>query len=121
MLRIALFFVVLLMTSCVHTYTVPTGLPADVHDRFMFHMNIEAQEKGLRTAKGDVGLTVYATDGRISYSVGGDEIVAVLTIPNKSGKNDNYYSQKRQALRALSDELINGARKRAQNAQDFAY
>lgn len=109
------------LSACAHTYSQPTGLPADVHDRFSFHMNVEAQERGLRTARSDTGVTVYAPEGRITYSISADEIVAVYTIPNKSGKNDNYYASKRNALDRLSKELIDGARKRAQDARDFAY
>ncbi len=111
----------LMLASCVHTFSKPTGLPADVNDRFSFHVNIEAQEKGLRTARSETGVTVYAPVGRITYGVNGDEIVAIYAIPNKSGVNQNYYDQKRRELETLSKELIDGARRRARDAQDFAY
>lgn len=120
-LRIALTVALLFLAACAHTFTRPTGLPADVNDRFSFHMNIEAQEQGLRTARGDTGVTVYAPAGRITYSASGDEIVATFTVPNKSGANKNYYNKKRRELQTLSDKLIEGARKRARDAQDFAY
>lgn len=121
LVQLLLVALLLFVAACAHSFSRPTGLPADVHDRFSFHMNIEAQERGLRTARGETGVTVYADGGRISYAISGDEILATFVVPNKSGANKNYYNNKRRDLEALSNELIEGARKRAQSARDFAY
>lgn len=119
--KFSMLALLLFLAACAHTYTQPTGLPSDVHERFAFHMNVEAQERGHRTARSDTGVTVYAPAGRITYAISGNEIVATFTIPNKSGKNENYYNSKRIELDKLSKQLIDGARRRAQDASDFAY
>lgn len=111
----------ILSSACAHTYYKPTGLPTDVQDRFYFHMDHEAQERGLRTARSEDGLTVYASAGRITYGPDVDEIVATFTVPNRQNATPNYYRQKRDELIRLSDQLLVGARKRARQAQDFAY
>ena len=121
LVRIFIVASFVLLAACAHTSTKPTGLPADVAERFTFHMNIEAQEQGYRTMRGESGVTVYASGGRITYGLSGDEIVAIFTIPNKSGANKNYYHKKQIELSALSDKLIDGARRRARDARDFAY
>ena len=118
----ASFVAVLLMaTACAHTYVERTGLPEDVGHRFMFHVSVEANERGMRTMQGENELAVYAPAGTIRYYPSNGEIIAGYTIPNRSGKNANYYRQKRTELMKLNDVLIAGARKRARSAKDFAY
>jgi hypothetical protein len=122
LLSIVLVLLTTLSTfGCAHSYIRPTGLPSDVGNRFFFHVDHEAQAEGYRTARSESGVTVYAPDGRITYGISGDEIVATLTVPNRSGVNRNYYRQKRIALQELSDDLVEGARARAREAKDFAY
>lgn len=112
---------VLVLSACAHSSSKPTGFPADVGERFFFHVNIEAIERGLRTSRAETGVTVYASAGQIAYGISGDEIIATYIVPNRSGKNANYYRQKQSELQTLSDALIEGARRRARDAQDFAY
>ena len=120
-LRFSMVALALTLAACAHTYYEPTGFPTDVSDRFFFHVDIEAQERGLRTARGDTSLTVYAQAGNITYAPDGGEIVATLTIPNKRGATVNYYRQKKTELEKLSEGLVEGARERAREAKDFAY
>lgn len=120
-LSILLVLLTLGAAGCVHSYVRPTGLPSDVGNRFFFHVDHEAQAQGFRTARSETGVTVYAPQGRIAYGASGDEIVATLTVPNRSGVNRNYYREKRIALQELSDALVDGARARAREAKDFAY
>lgn len=120
-IRFVIIALAVTLSACAHTYYEPTGLPTDVQDRFYFHVDIEAQERGLRTSRAEESLTVYANDGRITYAADGGEIVGTITIPNKRGATVNYYRQKANELEDLSQGLVNGARKRARQAKDFAY
>lgn len=121
-LTLSLFFVAsIFLSSCAHVYVQGTGLPADVADRFLFHVMVEAQQRSYRTAKSETGLTVFAGLGDIRYYPGEHEIMVDFVIPNVSGKTENYYRNERQHLQKLNSELINGARQRARQARDFAY
>lgn len=120
-MRFALLFLLLIwtQTGCTKTYYVQTGLPADVASRFFFHLEKEAQDRGLRTQRSEVDLHVYAQEGQLWYQIDGDEIIASIVIPQKSAANSNYYRQKKRELESLHAELSDGARKRSRNARDF--
>ena len=115
-------FTAAVFVGCAHSVTKPTGYPADLYPRFSFHLNVEAQERGMRTYQSEEGaLTVYAPEGRIAYGIDGNEIVATFIVPKKSGEPKVYYTRQRHKLEVLSDRMIEGARARARDAQDFAY
>lgn len=123
-MRAPLLFMLLFVLAtwgCAHSYSYPTGLPADVHDRFFFHISTEARDRGFGVTPGQESVSVRAPEGTLSYRISGDEITVGITIPNRSGATKNYYREKRIALKALSDELVEGARARAREAKDFAY
>jgi len=108
-------------SGCAHTYYYPTGFPADVAERFFFHLDTEARDRGLRTTRSETDLHVYAQGARIWYQIQGDEISAALVIANRKNATSNYYKNRREELETLNEQLIAGARRRAKKARDFAY
>ena len=118
-LMLVTFLMAFGMVGCAKSYQVETGLPADVAPRFFFHIEKEAQERGLRTSRSDSGLHIYAQAGQLLYRIDGPDIVVSVVIPTKSSANSNYYRQKKRELQSLHASLSDGARKRSRQTQDF--
>lgn len=120
LLVVTIFFVGL-VAGCSHSYYYSTGLPADVADRFFFHLEGEARDRGLQTSRSETDLHVYAQGGQLWYQVQSDEITTTIVISNRKNATSNYYKSKREEFEKLNGELVAGARRRARQAKDFAY
>ncbi len=119
LMLLLVFSVAVTTTGCTKTYYVETGLPADVAGNFFFHLQKEAESRGLNAQRTDMDLHVYSEGNQIWYQIQDEEIIASIVIPQRSSANENWYAQKKRELQRLHDELMEGARKRSVSAQDF--
>jgi len=122
-LVLCLFLALLTLGSCAGMQVFDTGLPASASKKFFFHMDIEATQRGYTTFKGMDGdeLMVTVPKGTLNYSVDEDSasIQVLVSLADTKNVPEPEIQAGIQELRALSDEMIEGARARAEAAKAF--
>ncbi len=121
MRHLLLFFVLIFgVTACASMQSYSTGIPATGGDRFFFHMEQEAAERGYATYYGSNGdqLTVTVNGGTLRYTLTEREIVLYTSL-KQTNISDAEAQRRHGNLKQLSDDMIEGARARAEDANVF--
>lgn len=113
-----LFVLLLTMPACAGMQRYSTGIPATASEKFFFHMQKEAEERGYTVSKSD-SLSIDVNDGFLQYSIFDDEISLVITVKGAKGMSDEEIAAKQANLKALSDDLVEKARARSEAANAF--
>jgi len=118
------FFLALgMLCSCAGMQVFDTGLPASAGKKFFFQMNIEATQRGYSTFKGMDGneLLVTVPKGTLNYNIdeGSGSIQVLVSLANTKNVPEAEVQAGIKELKALSDEMIDGARARAEAAKAF--
>lgn len=111
----------LLVVGCAGFESYGTGLPAEAAPKFFFHMEHEAEARGFdvyRSSSNDY-LSVTTDLGDMDYRVEGDEIVVSVQLADVEGLTAEELRVELDRLRALNDELIDAAAKRAERSRAF--
>ncbi len=116
---ISVLFVLLFgLTACAGAQRYATGIPASGTQKFYFHMEKEARDRGYTTTRDD-GLSIDVQDGWLQYDVLGDEISLVITVKRAGDMSEDEIATKQANLKALSDDLVAKARARSDAAKSF--
>ena len=116
-----LFFAFVLMTGCAGMEQYETGIPAKSSDKFYFHMEKEALDRGFDTDRGELyGLSVTVDgQGSLDYKVQGDGIVVNVQVDDVYDLEKAEIQTRLDALKSLNEAMIDGAVERANRASVF--
>lgn len=113
-----LLFVFLTFAGCAGAQRYSTGIPATASDKFYFHMEKEAADRGYTVSRTDT-LSIDVNDGWLQYSIFSDEISLVITVKGAGEMSEEEIATSQANLKALSDDIVEKARARSEAANAF--
>ena len=119
-IRLPFLFLALLFlaSACAGVQFYPTGVPASAGEKFFIHLEEEALDRGFTVRWHDT-LLVDVDAGQLKYQVIEDEISVVITVQGAIHLTKDEVASKRTKLKALSDDLVENARQRAEAPNAF--
>ena len=117
---VLLAFVIFGAVACASMQSYPIGIPATGGEKFFFHMEREAADRGYSTYRStnNDSLSVTVNGGSLRYSVSGDEIYLYTSLA-QSDLPPTEERRRHANLKSLSDDLVASARERAEDANVF--
>lgn len=116
------------LSACAGVQRYETGLHASNADKFFFHMDQEARSRGYQTSRSNDSqtgwpdtLNINVPTGTITYDVNNatSGIDVVFSLARTNGVSQQVMDKELADMRRLHDEMMAGARARAEDANVF--